>query len=350
MNTWDDSIRGRVNEEELAVATAHRADIMVYRRGHRVYKAWLRYTRNLPKIRARASEGDSPLKADRDGQIEDLLQLKRVHRSHIGRYIGVALVLAVISWIVLAFANGQIEWSVTGQYLTARTILIGLANTVFLAALAMLFAVVIGVTLAIMRFSSNPIINWAAIAYVWIFRGIPSLLQLLIWFNLALIFPTIGIPGLFESRTVDVMTPLVASLLGLGLAQSAYTSEVVRAGLLSVDRGQYEAASAIGMHGLQALRRIVLPQAMRVILPPLGNEFVGMVKWTSLASVIQFTDVMYAAESVYYVNSRVIELLFVAAFWYLIVISILSMLQSRVERYFARGSGLLRSPISGAGQ
>jgi polar amino acid transport system permease protein len=107
---------------------------------------------------------------------------------------------------------------------------------------------------------------------------------------------------------------------------------------LSVDQGQYEAASAIGMHRLQALRRIILPQAMRVILPPIGNEFIGMVKWTSLASVIQFTEVMYAAESIYYVNSRVIELLFVATFWYLVVVSVLSILQSRIERYFARGA------------
>ncbi|WP_342729307.1 amino acid ABC transporter permease [Bradyrhizobium sp. B097] len=269
--------------------------------------------------------------------MEDLLQLKRVRRSHVGRYIGAAIVIAVISWIVVAFANGQIDWSVTGKYLTARTILLGLGNTVLLAVLAMLLAIAIGVTVAVMRFSSNPIVNWAAVAYVWFFRGIPSLLQLLILFNLALIFPTIGIPGLFEWRTVDVMTPFVAALLGLGIAQAAYTSEVVRAGLLSVDSGQYEAASAIGMHGLQALRRIVLPQAMRVILPPLGNEFIGMIKWTSLASVIQFSEVMYASESIYYVNSRVIELLFVAAFWYVVVISILSILQSRVERHFSRG-------------
>ncbi|MGY3146501.1 polar amino acid transport system permease protein [Bradyrhizobium sp. USDA 3397] len=214
----------------------------------------------------------------------------------------------------------------------------GLGNTVLLAVLAMLLGIALGVVIAIMRLSANPIINWVAIGYVWLFRGIPSLLQLLIWFNLALIFPTLGIPGLSEWRTVDVMTPFVAAFLGLGIAQSAYTSEVVRAGLLSVDNGQYEAAKAIGMHSLKALSRIILPQAMRVILPPLGNEFIGMVKWTSLASVIQFSEIMYAAESIYYVNSRVIELLFVATFWYLAVVSILSALQSKIERYFAKGA------------
>lgn len=266
------------------------------------------------------------------------MALKRVRRSHVGRYVAAAAVLAVVAWIIVAFARGQIAWSVAGEFLTARTILVGLGNTVLLAVLAMLLGIVLGVVIAVMRLSSNPIVNWVAVGYVWLFRGIPSLLQLLIWFNLALIFPVIGIPGLFEWRTVDVMTPFVAAFLGLGIAQSAYASEVVRGGLLSVDSGQYEAAKAIGMHRLKALRRIILPQAMRVILPPLGNEFIGMVKWTSLASVIQFSEVMYAAESIYYVNSRVIELLFVATFWYLAVISILSILQSRVERYFAKGA------------
>ncbi|WP_439397523.1 amino acid ABC transporter permease [Bradyrhizobium sp. PMVTL-01] len=279
------------------------------------------------------------LNTDQNGHTEELSQFEHVRRKHIGRYVSAAVVLAAALWIIRAFAHGQIEWSVAGQYLTARTILVGLGNTVLLAVLAMLLGVAIGVAVAIMRFSASPIINWAALGYVWLFRGIPSLLQLLLWFNLALVFPTMGIPGLFEWRTVDVMTPFVAALLGLGINQGAYTSEVVRAGLLSVDDGQYEAASAIGMHRLQALRRIILPQAMRVILPPIGNEFIGMVKWTSLASVIQFSEVMYAAETIYYVNSRVIELLFVAAFWYLIVVTVLSFLQTRVERYFARGSG-----------
>lgn len=278
-------------------------------------------------------------KTDQGGHTEELSQFEHVPRRHVGRFFGTAAVLAVALWIILAFARGQIEWSVTWQYLTARTILIGLGNTVLLAMLAMLLGIAIGVAVAIMRFSANPIINWAALAYVWLFRGIPSLLQLLLWFNLALVFPAIGIPGLFEWRTVDVMTPFVAALLGLGINQGAYTSEVVRAGLLSVDDGQYEAARSIGMHRLQALRRIILPQAMRVILPPIGNELIGMVKWTSLASVIQFSEIMHASENIYYVNSRVVELLFVATFWYMVVVTVLSCLQSRVERYFARGAG-----------
>lgn len=172
------------------------------------------------------------VRANRGGPTEELSQFEHVRRRHFGRYFGAAVVLALALWIVLAFARGQIEWSVTWQYLTARIVLVGLANTILLAVLAMLLGVAIGVTVAGMRFSSSPIIYRAALAYVWLFRGIPSLLQLLLWFNLALMFPVIGVPGLFEWRTVDVMTPFFAALLGLGINQGAYTSEVVRAGLL----------------------------------------------------------------------------------------------------------------------
>ena len=141
---------------------------------------------------------------------------------------------------------------------------------------------------------------------------------------------------------VEVITPAVAALLGLGINQGAYTSEVIRAGMLSVDNGQYEAAKSIGMTRLKALRRIIFPQAMRVIIPPLGNEFIGMVKATSLASVIQFSEILHNAQNIYYANSRVIELLMVAAFWYLVVISILTPAQALLEKRFSRGTGASR--------
>jgi polar amino acid transport system permease protein len=183
------------------------------------------------------------------------------------------------------------------------------------------------------------VLSWVARGYVWLFRGSPVILQLLLWFNLALIFPTLGIPGLFEFKTVVVMTPFLAALLGLGINQGAYTSEVVRAGLLSVDVGQYEAAKAIGMPRLLALRRIILPQAMRVIVPPIGNEFVGMIKLTSLASVIQYAEILHNAQNIYYANARVIELLIVAGIWYVAVVTVLSIAQSRVEAFYSRGAG-----------
>ncbi|MGJ7490097.1 amino acid ABC transporter permease [Variovorax sp. ZT4R33] len=269
----------------------------------------------------------------------DISQLEHVPRRYWGRYIATALIVVAILFVLNAFARGKIEWSYVGRFLTAQSILTGLVNTIVMSILAMALGIALGVITAVMRVSSNPVLSWVARGYVWLFRGTPVILQLLLWFNLALVFPTLGIPGLWEIKTVNVMTPFLAALLGLGINQGAYTSEVVRAGLLSVDVGQYEAAKSIGMPRLLALRRIILPQAMRVIIPPIGNEFVGMIKLTSLASVIQFAEMLHSAQNIYYANARVIELLIVAGIWYIVVVTVLSLLQSRVEARFARGAG-----------
>jgi len=263
--------------------------------------------------------------------------LEIVRRRHHGRYVAAAIILLVLASIVHAFAVGKIEWDYVAQFLTVPAIMKGLVNTIVMSILAMLLGIALGVIFAVMHMSSNPVLAWSSRAYVWFFRAVPVLLQLLIWFNLALVFPTISIPGLFSIQTVEVMTPFVAALLGLGIQQGAYTSEVVRAGLLSVDRGQYEAAQSIGMPQLQCLRRIVLPQAMRVIVPPIGNEWINMVKTTSLASVIQYSEILHSAQNIYYANARVIELLIVASVWYLVIVTIMTVLQSRVERFYARG-------------
>ncbi|MGI4802092.1 MAG: amino acid ABC transporter permease [Janthinobacterium lividum] len=257
---------------------------------------------------------------------------------HWGRWLAVAIIVSLFALLARAFAQGQIEWSYVGRFITVPVILAGIINTMTMAVLAMALGIVLGVVVAVMRLSPNPVLSSVAIFYTWFFRGTPLILQLLLWFNLALVFPVLGIPGVWSGRAVDIMTPFLAALLGLGLNQGAYTSEVMRAGMLSVDSGQYEAASAIGMGRLKALRRIILPQAMRVVLPPLGNEFIGMVKATSLASVIQYPEVLHAAENIYYANSRVIELLIVAGLWYLLVVSILTPLQMLLERFFARGT------------
>src|SRR5581483_8231272 len=164
-----------------------------------------------------------------------------------GRWLAAAIILFLLALLVRAFAHGQIEWSYVGKFLTAPAILQGLTNTVVMSVLAMALGIVLGVLTAIMRMSPNPVLQAVAMFYAWLFRGTPVILQLLLWFNLALVFPTIGIPGLWSARTVDVMTPFVAALLGLGINQGAYTSEVIRGGLLSVDTGQHEAAKSIGM-------------------------------------------------------------------------------------------------------
>lgn len=268
----------------------------------------------------------------------EIAHLTLVPKRHVGRMMTAAAVLLVLAAIVRAFTVGQIEWSYVRDFLFAPAILDGLKSTLLMTVAAMAVGIVLGVVIAIMRVSGNPVLSSIAVGYVWIFRGAPALLQLMIWFNLALIFPTMGIPGLFEFRTVDVMTPFVAAMLGLGISQGAYTSEVVRSGLLSVDSGQYEAARSIGMTQMMMLRRIVLPQAMRVMVPPIGNEVIGMVKLTSLASVIQYSEILHNAQIIYFANTRVLELLLVASFWYLAVVSVLSVVQHYIERYFGRGS------------
>src|SRR5271156_6709008 len=267
----------------------------------------------------------------------DLAGMTVARRMHWGRWTAAILVVLALAALVRAFARGQIEWSYVGRFLTVPAIIDGIVNTVVMTVAAMAIGIVLGVIVAIMRLSPNPVLRAVASGYTWLFRGTPVILQLLLWFNLALVFPTIGIPGLWSVRAVDLMTPFLSALLGLGINQGAYTSEVMRAGMLSVDVGQYEAAQAIGMGRLRALRRIILPQAMRVVIPPLGNEFIGMVKATSLASVIQYPEVLHNAENIYYANSRVIELLIVAGLWYLAVVSVLTPLQMLLERRFARG-------------
>jgi polar amino acid transport system permease protein len=266
-----------------------------------------------------------------------------VPRKHYGRMISAAIALLLLAALVRAFIYGKIEWDYVGQFLFAPAIMHGLENTLMMTVAAMSLGIVLGVIVAVMRISANPVLSTIATCYLWLFRGAPALLQLLLWFNLALIFPKMGIPGLFEYRTVDVMTPFVAAMLALGIQQGAYTSEVVRSGLLSVDTGQYEAAKAIGMPQMLMLRRIVLPQAMRVILPPVGNEVIGMVKLTSLASVIQYSEILHNAQIIYYANTRVLELLLVASFWYLVIVTVLSIIQGYIERYFARGTKAIKA-------
>ena len=273
-----------------------------------------------------------------DEGFPDLTGMIVARRLHWGRWIAASLIVLALAALVWAFAKGQIEWSYVGRFLTVPAIIDGIVNTVVMAIAAMALGIVLGVAVAVMRLSPNPVMRVVASGYVWLFRGTPVILQLLLWFNLALVFPVIGIPGLWSARTIDLMTPFLSALLGLGINQGAYTSEVVRAGMLSVDVGQYEAAQAIGMSRLLSLRRIIFPQAMRMVIPPLGNEFIGMVKMTSLASVIQYPEVLHSAENIYYANSRVIELLIVAGIWYLAVVSALTPLQMLLERRFARGA------------
>jgi polar amino acid transport system permease protein len=193
------------------------------------------------------------------------------------------------------------------------------------------------VVLAVMRLSKNPVMSSVAWGYIWFFRGTPVLVQLLLWYNLALIFPIINL-GFYRDEMNDFMTPFIAALLGLGLNEAAYMAEISRAGIQSVDEGQTEAAHALGMTGGRTMRRIVLPQAMRVIVPPTGNEFINMLKTSSLAYAIQLHELLKAGSDIYSRNLAVMELLMVVTIWYLVMTTFFSIIQFYIERYFARGS------------
>lgn len=264
-----------------------------------------------------------------------------VHRlRHPGRWLAGAAVVVVLALLVQAFAAGNIRWPIVGEFLTAPVIVKGFGWTLLITFCALALGILLGFGFGMMRLSANPVLRFAAWLYVWIFRGTPVLLQLLIWFNIALIFPRLYIPGLIDARMVDVVTPFVAAVLGLGVNEGSYLTEVVRGGIGAVDRGQVEAANTLGMTPGQAMRRIILPQTMRLVLPTLGNSAVGMLKFSSLAATIAMTEMLNAAQRIYFINGAVIELLFVCAIWYLAGTTVLSIGQHYLERHFGRSSSI----------
>ncbi|HXE23040.1 MAG TPA: amino acid ABC transporter permease, partial [Rhodoferax sp.] len=232
--------------------------------------------------------------------------------------------------------NPNILHPVIAQYQFAPAIMAGLRTTIVLAVLAAVIGLALGILLAIMRLSNSPVLRLSSGFYTWLMRGTPLLVQILIWGNLALLFRHIG-----PFDTNAIMTPFVASVVALGLNEAAYMAEVVRAGILAVDRGQYEASLALGMPRLLSMRRIILPQALRVIIPPAGNQFISLLKATSLVSVIAGGDLLTAAQNISSANLHTIELMLVATFWYLVLTTITSIGQYFVERRLGRaGTGL----------
>ena len=262
-----------------------------------------------------------------------------------GRWIVRLLVLLVLAIIVHLLVTAKaIEWGQVWHYLSVHSILMGAITTVELTAIGMAIGVVLGAVLALMRLSSSVMMNTAASLYIWVFRGTPLLVQILFWFNLASFIPriTLGVPFggpvAVSWNTNSVVTVFVAAVVALGLNQAAYMCEIIRAGILSVEEGQMEASLALGMTHGRAMRRIILPQAMRVIIPPTGNNAIALLKDSSLVSVISMTDLLYAAQTIYSQNFETIPLLVVASIWYLIMSSVLSVGQVYVERHFGRGT------------
>lgn len=276
----------------------------------------------------------------------------RIHARGVprpGRWAGAAvlLVLAAMGLHGLV-ANEKFDWPTVATYILDVKIVKGVGWTLWLTVASMAIAIVLAVILAVMRRSDNPIMRWVAWFYIWIFRGTPIYTQLVFWGLISVLYPRLGLgvpfgPELWSFSTQDVITAARAAILGLALNEAAYMAEIVRSGLASVDPGQTEAATALGMKPRKILTRIVLPQAMRVIVPPTGNETIGMLKTTSLVLAVPFTlDLQFASNAIANVTYKPIPLLMVAAIWYLAITSVLMVGQHYVEAYYGRGFGTSR--------
>jgi polar amino acid transport system permease protein len=255
-------------------------------------------------------------------------------RIHWGQWIGGVAAVAFLVMVGMVVGSSQnVEWAEIPAFMLNPAILSGIAVTLELTVMAMAIGIALGTLLAAMKMAPNPVLNWIARAYIWFFRGVPLLVQIFVWFNIALFVPTIHL-GAISISTNTIVTTEVAGLLALALHEAANMAEIVRAGILSVEAGQQEASLALGLTRRQAMRRIVLPQAVKVILPPTGNQAIGMLKGSAAVSVIGMHDLLTQAQLTYARNYLVIEMLFVAAIWYLVMTSVASVGQRYLESYF----------------
>lgn len=291
----------------------------------------------LTSGRNRTSTAQAPTRPAKD-------MMDAVPVRHPGRWVATAVVLL----FALAMANSVVrnsryQWRVVGKYLFIEQILNGVKLTLLLTVVAQLLGIAIGVLIAIMRLSPNPVLSRCAWVYLWFFRGTPLLVQLIFWYNISALYPefSFGVP--FASPWLHfnanaLITPFAVAILGLGLNEGAYMAEIVRGGIVGVDRGQSEAAKALGMTHLQTLRRIVLPQAMKLIIPPTGNQTILMLKTTSLVSVLALADLLYSAQAIYAQNFQTIPLLIVVSLWFLAITSVLTVGQTFLEKHYSEGT------------
>jgi polar amino acid transport system permease protein len=267
-----------------------------------------------------------------------------------GRWTSAVVVLVMIAAAVRSvITNEAFQWGVVAEYFTAEVVLRGLGLTLWLTVLTLVLGFALGTLLAVLRLSGNPVLVGVAWGYVWIFRSVPMLVQLLFWFNIGALYPTLSFgipfgPDFVSISSTNLIGPLAAVIIGLTLHEAAYAAEIVRGGVISVEQGQVEAALALGMGRGRILRRIVLPQAMRSIIPAAGNALIGTLKGTSIVSVLAVQDLLFSVQLIYNRNYLIIPLLLVATVWYVVVTSALSVAQYYVERYYARGAARALPP------
>ncbi|MEX8057307.1 amino acid ABC transporter permease [Microbacterium sp. 16-032] len=282
----------------------------------------------------------------------DLGTIAVVPTRHWWRWILSALLLFVVAQFAWSLVtNDRYMWGTFAQYFFSEPVLIGIGYTLSLTAISAVVGFSLGTLLALGRLSASPLLSSVAWGYIWFFRSVPLVVQIIVWYNLGYLYPTLGLGTPFttdfwivEFPTVQLVSAFAAAILGLGLHQAAYSAEIIRGGLVSVDPGQHEAAAALGIPASRRLFRIILPQAMRSIVPNATNEIIGLVKGASVVFVIAIPELFYAVQVIYNRNSRVIPLLLVAVVWYTLITTILSIAQYYIERYYARGSARALPP------
>ncbi|WP_034648079.1 amino acid ABC transporter permease [Cellulomonas sp. HZM] len=302
-------------------------------------------TVSLPSTAVSTQPAGEPVAGPTSGLRREELELLRVRPArHPGRWTATAVVAVLLAMVVNSLlTNPQWDWDVVGKYLTWPSIVDGVWGTIRLTATAAAIGFGLGTVLALMRLSRSPLLQSVAWLYVWVFRSVPLILQLLLWYNLAYLYPTLSIgipfgPGVTEFATSSVIGKFGAAILGLGLSQAAYSSEIVRAGILGVDQGQHEAAASLGIPRARQQWRIVLPQAMRTIVPTSVNEIIGLLKGTSVVYVLAYGELFYTVGVIYGRNTKVVALLLVAGIWYLLLTTVLTVVQFYLERHYARGA------------
>ncbi|MEU3053791.1 amino acid ABC transporter permease [Streptomyces griseus] len=286
-------------------------------------------TVSLPPSSSSSSASSTTLAKDAADVVPRIVPVRRTGRWAAAVVVLVLLALALNSVI----RNDAFQWDVVLSYFATVPVLRGLWLTLWLTAVVMVLGFALGALLAVLRLSGNPVLQAVSWGYVWLFRSTPILVQLLFWFNIGALYPQI-----LGVSTVSLLGPVTIAVIGLTLHEAAYAAEVVRGGILSVERGQVEAAQSLGLGPWRRFRRIVLPQAMRSIVPPAGNMLIGTLKGTSIVSIIAVQDLLYSVQLVYHRTYQVIPLLLVATVWYALVTTLLSIGQRYVERYYARGS------------